>query len=62
MALSLVIVYLYYTRGLHVKDEEPFGGTKALLQEGFMSSFALFLVTWIIVYNLRGSWTPHLTL
>jgi uncharacterized membrane protein AbrB (regulator of aidB expression) len=54
IVLSVLVVYVYYTQGLRLNDES-FGGAKELLQEGFMSSFALFLVTWIIVYNLL--WT-----
>jgi heme/copper-type cytochrome/quinol oxidase subunit 2 len=52
IVLSMLAVYIYYTRGLHINAED-FGGMKELLQEGFMSSFALFLVTWIAVYNVQ---------
>ncbi|CAD6238643.1 GSCOCG00008499001-RA-CDS [Cotesia congregata] len=32
-------------------DEEEFGGVWELTKEGFMTSFAGFLVTWIIIYS-----------
>jgi len=33
-------------------DDEEFGGTWELLKEGFMPSFGVFLVSWIISYNV----------
>jgi len=32
-------------------DEEEYGGVWELMKEGFMTSFASFLVVWIIIYN-----------
>ncbi|XP_025836722.1 uncharacterized protein RAB5IF homolog [Agrilus planipennis] len=44
------VVYLYCTSIQNI-DEEEFGGTWELTKEGFMTSFAGFLVTWIIIYS-----------
>ncbi|OXA47093.1 respirasome Complex Assembly Factor 1 [Folsomia candida] len=44
------LVYLYFS-SYHRVDEEEFGGAWELTKEGFMTSFAGFLVTWIIVYS-----------
>ena len=32
-------------------DEEEFGGAWELTKEGFMTSFATFMVIWIILYT-----------
>ena len=32
-------------------DEEKYRGTWELTEEGFMTSFTLFMVTWIIFYT-----------
>ncbi|KAL1377986.1 hypothetical protein pipiens_000572, partial [Culex pipiens pipiens] len=44
------IVYLYSTSYQSV-DEEAYGGIWEIIKEGFMTSFACFLVTWIIFYT-----------
>ncbi|KAE8743252.1 hypothetical protein FOCC_FOCC011132 [Frankliniella occidentalis] len=44
------IVYMYCTSFQKV-DEEEYGGAWELTKEGFMTSFAGFLVTWIIFYT-----------
>ncbi|KAF2883985.1 hypothetical protein ILUMI_22183 [Ignelater luminosus] len=44
------IIYLYFSNFQNV-DEEEFGGAWELTKEGFMTSFAGFLVTWIIIYS-----------
>lgn len=44
------IIYLYFAAFQGV-DEEEFGGVWELTKEGFMTSFAGFLVTWIIFYS-----------
>lgn len=44
------ITYLYFSNFQKV-DEEEFGGAWELIKEGFMTSFAGFLVTWIIIYS-----------
>ncbi|XP_071785531.1 GEL complex subunit OPTI-like [Asterias amurensis] len=49
-AASAGILYVYFTSFQGV-DEEDYGGVWELTKEGFMSSFALFLVIWIIVYS-----------
>ncbi|XP_050951756.1 uncharacterized protein RAB5IF [Labeo rohita] len=44
------VLYLYFSSFQQV-DEEEYGGTWELTKEGFMTSFALFLVVWIIFYT-----------
>lgn len=44
------IVYLYCMNFQGV-DEETYGGIWELIKEGFMTSFAGFLVAWIIFYT-----------
>ncbi|XP_032677208.1 uncharacterized protein RAB5IF homolog [Odontomachus brunneus] len=44
------ITYLYFSSFQQI-DEEEFGGVWELTKEGFMTSFAGFLVTWIIIYS-----------
>ena len=48
--LNVLIMFIYYTKYLGVDDEE-FGRTDLVL-EGFMSSFAIYLICWISTYNL----------
>ncbi|XP_077293660.1 GEL complex subunit OPTI [Arctopsyche grandis] len=43
-------IYLYVSSFQRV-DEEEYGGVWELTKEGFMTSFAGFLVTWIIMYT-----------
>ncbi|KAL5467217.1 hypothetical protein EMCRGX_G031417 [Ephydatia muelleri] len=50
LLLSALAVYLYFSVYQRV-DEEEYGGTWELLKEGFMTSFSLFLVNWIISYS-----------
>ena len=38
------VVYVYFALYQHV-DEDEYGGTWELLKEGFMTSYALFLVS-----------------
>ncbi|XP_035224456.1 respirasome Complex Assembly Factor 1-like [Stegodyphus dumicola] len=48
----LNVVSLYtYTTAFQKIDEEEFGGAWELIKEGFMTSFASFLVTWIMMYS-----------
>ncbi|XP_015588542.1 uncharacterized protein C20orf24 homolog [Cephus cinctus] len=42
--------YVYFSNFQQV-DEEEYGGAWELTKEGFMTSFAGFLVTWIIIYS-----------
>lgn len=44
------LLYLYFT-GYQSVDEEEYGGVWELTKEGFVTSFASFLVMWIIVYT-----------
>ncbi|XP_063245036.1 GEL complex subunit OPTI [Bacillus rossius redtenbacheri] len=44
------VIYLYFSSYQSV-DEEEYGGAWELTKEGFMTSFAGFLVTWIIIYS-----------
>ncbi|XP_035378256.1 uncharacterized protein RAB5IF isoform X2 [Electrophorus electricus] len=44
------VLYVYFSSFQQV-DEEEYGGMWELTKEGFMTSFALFLVVWIIFYT-----------
>ncbi|XP_055537651.1 GEL complex subunit OPTI [Wyeomyia smithii] len=44
------IVYFYCTSFQSI-DDEAYGGMWEIIKEGFMTSFACFLVTWIIFYT-----------
>ncbi|XP_044735496.1 respirasome Complex Assembly Factor 1 [Chrysoperla carnea] len=44
------IIYFYCT-SFQCVDEDDYGGAWELTKEGFMTSFAGFLVTWIIIYS-----------
>ncbi|KAJ7360439.1 hypothetical protein OS493_015540 [Desmophyllum pertusum] len=44
------VLYIYFTNFQKI-DEEEYGGPWELTKEGFMTSFALFLVIWIIFYS-----------
>ncbi|XP_030068846.1 GEL complex subunit OPTI isoform X3 [Microcaecilia unicolor] len=44
------VLYLYFSSFQQI-DEEEYGGTWELTKEGFMTSFALFLVVWVIFYT-----------
>lgn len=48
--LSTVVVYVYF-QSFQAVDEDDFGGVGELVKEGLMTSFAGFLVTWIITYS-----------
>lgn len=48
--ISCGVVYLYAINFQNV-DEDAYGGAWELVKEGFMTSFAGFLVTWIIFYT-----------
>ncbi|XP_065082447.1 GEL complex subunit OPTI [Ochlerotatus camptorhynchus] len=48
--INCAIVYLYSTSFQSI-DEEAYGGIWEIIKEGFMTSFACFLVTWIIFYT-----------
>ncbi|XP_049860903.1 respirasome Complex Assembly Factor 1 [Schistocerca gregaria] len=44
------LIYIYFTNFQNI-DEEEYGGAWEITKEGFMTSFAGFLVTWIIIYS-----------
>ncbi|XP_069691859.1 GEL complex subunit OPTI [Periplaneta americana] len=44
------LIYIYFSNFQSI-DEEEYGGAWELTKEGFMTSFAGFLVTWIIIYS-----------
>lgn len=44
------VLYIYFTNFQKI-DEEEYGGPWELTKEGFMTSFALFLVVWILFYS-----------
>ncbi|XP_031562013.1 uncharacterized protein RAB5IF homolog [Actinia tenebrosa] len=44
------VAYVYFNNFQKI-DEEEYGGAWELTKEGFMTSFAVFLVFWIIVYS-----------
>ncbi|XP_076263597.1 GEL complex subunit OPTI [Rhynchophorus ferrugineus] len=44
------VIYFYFSNFQNV-DEEEYDGAWELTKEGFMTSFAGFLVTWIIIYS-----------
>ncbi|PFX32256.1 uncharacterized protein C20orf24 homolog [Stylophora pistillata] len=44
------VLYIYFTNFQKI-DEEDYGGPWELTKEGFMTSFALFLIIWIIFYS-----------
>jgi len=48
--LSAGIVYVWFTAVQGI-DETEYGGAWELTKEGFITSFAGFLVTWIITYS-----------
>ncbi|KAL1518280.1 hypothetical protein ABEB36_001924 [Hypothenemus hampei] len=50
IVINAVVLYLYYSNFQGV-DEEEYGGPWELTKEGFITSFAGFLVTWIIIYT-----------
>ncbi|KAL6057397.1 hypothetical protein QOT17_015546 [Balamuthia mandrillaris] len=51
VACNVIVPFLYYNKYLNVDDEDMFGGRWPLIQEGFFSSYALFLVSWILTFN-----------
>ncbi|KAK9696541.1 EMC6 [Popillia japonica] len=50
MLINAAIVYFYCVNFQNINEEE-YGGTWELTKEGFMTSFAGFLVTWVIIYS-----------
>ncbi|CAH2091455.1 unnamed protein product [Euphydryas editha] len=55
VAVNAAVIYIYVNNFQNV-DEEEYGGMWEITKEGFMTSFAGFLVTWIIMYTgLHGN-------
>ncbi|XP_047993191.1 respirasome Complex Assembly Factor 1 [Leguminivora glycinivorella] len=53
--VNAAVIYFYVNNFQNI-DEEEYGGMWEITKEGFMTSFAGFLVTWIIMYTgLHGS-------
>ncbi|XP_063535285.1 GEL complex subunit OPTI [Cydia strobilella] len=53
--VNAAVIYFYASNFQNI-DEEEYGGLWEITKEGFMTSFAGFLVTWIIMYTgLHGS-------
>jgi len=48
--INAAVIYFYFSSFQNV-DEEEYGGPWELTKEGFITSFAGFLVTWIIIYS-----------
>ncbi|KAJ8977182.1 hypothetical protein NQ317_018063 [Molorchus minor] len=48
--INASVIYFYFSN-LQCIDEDEFGGAWELTKEGFMTSLAGFLVTWIIIYS-----------
>ncbi|XP_013410829.1 uncharacterized protein C20orf24 homolog [Lingula anatina] len=44
------VTYFFYNT-YHKVDDDKFGGPSEILKEGLMTSFASFLVLWIITYS-----------
>ncbi|XP_067137642.1 GEL complex subunit OPTI [Centruroides vittatus] len=49
--VNAICVYVYSSNFQKV-DAEEYGGIWELIKEGFMTSFAGFLVTWIMVFSV----------
>ncbi|GJQ70858.1 hypothetical protein Trydic_g780 [Trypoxylus dichotomus] len=50
MLINAAVVYFYCINFQNINEDE-YGGTWELVKEGFMTSFAGFLVTWVIIYS-----------
>ncbi|XP_047026497.1 respirasome Complex Assembly Factor 1 [Helicoverpa zea] len=48
--VNAAVIYFYVNNFQNI-DEEEYGGMWEITKEGFMTSFAGFLVTWIIIYT-----------
>ncbi|XP_026761029.1 respirasome Complex Assembly Factor 1 [Galleria mellonella] len=55
VVVNAAVIY-FYVNNFQSIDEEEYGGMWEITKEGFMTSFAGFLVTWIIMYTgLHGN-------
>ncbi|XP_045767068.1 respirasome Complex Assembly Factor 1 [Maniola jurtina] len=50
VVVNAAVIYVYVSSFQNV-DEEEYGGMWEITKEGFMTSFAGFLVTWIIMFT-----------
>ncbi|ESO05025.1 hypothetical protein HELRODRAFT_78375 [Helobdella robusta] len=50
LAVNIALIY-FYVNTIQKVDEDDYGGTSEIIKEGLMTSFATFVVTWIIVYS-----------
>ncbi|CAF1212232.1 unnamed protein product [Adineta ricciae] len=48
--VSSLIVFIYATNIQNV-DPEEYGGIAEIIKEGFMTAFATFLVSWVVLYS-----------
>jgi hypothetical protein len=51
ISLTILLVQVYYLHYLYIDDEEY--GKFDLMTEGFVPSFALFILTWSTLYSLQ---------
>lgn len=49
-AVNMAVIYVYFSMFQKV-DEEEYGGISEIFKEGLMTSFATFVVAWIIFYS-----------
>ncbi|CDI97009.1 Rab5 interacting [Echinococcus multilocularis] len=49
--INCIFVYLYAAVFQRV-DEEEYGGYSEIIKEGLMTTFATFLVVWVVVYDM----------
>ncbi|XP_059050740.1 GEL complex subunit OPTI [Achroia grisella] len=55
VVVNAAVIY-FYVNNFQTVDDEEYGGMWEITKEGFITSFAGFLVTWIIVYTgLHGN-------
>ncbi|UJR30147.1 hypothetical protein I4U23_017687 [Adineta vaga] len=57
--ISSLIVFFYATNIQNV-DAEEYGGILEIIKEGFMTAFATFLVSWVVLYS--AFYTPKSSL
>lgn len=50
LGISCGLIYAYCSIFQQI-DEDEFGGMWEILKEGFMTSFAMFLINWILIYT-----------
>jgi len=50
LVINCALVYIYVSRQTKI-DEDDFGGIQELVKEGLFTAFAVFLISWIMVYT-----------